>query len=257
MKLSPPPEAALAVGAASAQTAAMKLSLDPRAKLFILVLVNIFIITSPDLRTEALGVGLVALAVLAMGALKSFAKTVLMYAGMLGVLYLCGMFPSNPVSAVVSMIMVCFRKIAPTLFVAGGMIATTKVGELVSAMQKLRIPKPIVITFAVTLRFFPTAKEEFAAIRDAMRLRGIGLSAANVLARPLTVMECVLIPMMMRCATIAEELSAAAVTRGIETGGQRSSINELHMRLPDYLAPALFAALVVFSAMGGVQSLYR
>jgi energy-coupling factor transport system permease protein len=154
------------------------------------------------------------------------------------------------------MIMVCFRKIAPTLFFAGGMIATTKVGELVSAMQELRIPKPIVITFAVTLRFFPTAREEFAAIRDAMRLRGIGLSPANVLTRPLTVMECVLIPMMMRCATIAEELSAAAVTRGIESGGRRSSINELRMRLPDDLASVLFVALVVISAMGGVPLLY-
>jgi energy-coupling factor transport system permease protein len=235
----------------------MKLSLDPRAKLLILALINVFVITSPDLRTEALGVGLVALSILAMGAVKSFVKAVLMYAGMFAVLYLCGLFPNNPVSALVAMIMVCFRKIAPTLFFAGGMIATTKVGELVSAMQKLRIPKPVVITFAVTLRFFPTAKEEFAAIRDAMRLRGIGLSVGNMLTRPLTVMECVLIPMMMRCATIAEELSAAAVTRGIESGGKRGSINELRMRAPDYLASTLFTALGVFSVIGGVPLLYK
>jgi energy-coupling factor transport system permease protein len=234
----------------------VKLTFDPRAKLLILVIVNIFIITSPDLRTEAVGVGLIVLAVLAMGAWKSFVKAVLIYAGMLGALYLCGLFPNNLISALVSMILVCFRKIAPTLFFAGGMIATTKVGELVSAMQRLRIPKPIVITFAVTLRFFPTAKKEFAAIRDAMRLRGIGLSAGNVLTRPLTVMECVLIPMMMRCATIAEELSAAAVTRGIEAGGKRTSCNELRMRLPDYLASTLFAALAVFSQMGGVPLLF-
>ncbi|MDR2417564.1 MAG: energy-coupling factor transporter transmembrane protein EcfT [Treponema sp.] len=235
----------------------MRLSLDPRSKLLILVLVNIFIVTSPDLLTETAGVGLVALAVLAMGSPGSCVKAVLIYAGMLGILHLCGFFPNNPLSAVVSMIIICFRKIAPPLFFAGGMIATTKAGELVSAMQKLRIPKPIVITFAVTLRFFPTAKEEFAAIRDAMRLRGIGISAGNVLTRPLTVMECVLIPMMMRCATIAEELSAAAVTRGIESGGRRSSINELRMRLPDYIASALFVALVIFSAMGGVPLLLR
>jgi energy-coupling factor transport system permease protein len=235
----------------------MRLSLDPRAKLLILALVNAFIVTSPDIVTETVGVVLVAFAVLAMGSWESFVKVILIYAGMLGVLYVCGLFPNNFLSALVSMILICFRKIAPTLFFAGGMIATTKVGELVSAMQKLRIPKPIVITFAVTLRFFPTAKEEFAAIRDAMRLRGIGISAGNVLTRPLTVMECVLIPMMMRCAVIAEELSAAAVTRGIESGGKRSSINELCMRLPDYLASALFAALVVFSVMGGAPLLYR
>lgn len=235
----------------------MTLSLDPRAKLLILMLINIFILTSPDLLTEAAGVALVACAVLAMGSWKSFVKAILIYAAMLSAQYLCGLFPDNPLSAVVSMILICFRKIAPTLFFAGGMIATTKVGELVSAMQKLRIPKPVVITFAITLRFFPTAKEEFAAIRDAMRLRGIGISAGNVLTRPLTVTECVLIPMMMRCAVIAEDLSAAAVTRGIESKGRRSSIRDLRMRLPDYLASALFAALVVFSAAGGVPLLYR
>jgi energy-coupling factor transport system permease protein len=235
----------------------MRLSLDPRAKLLVLTLINIFVITSPDLLTEAVGVALVALAVLAMGAWRSFVKAILIYAGMLGALYLCGLFPNNLLSAFMSMILICFRKIAPTLFFAGGMIATTKVGELVSAMQKLRIPKPVVITFAVTLRFFPTAKEEFAAIRDAMRLRGIGISAGNVLTRPLTVVECVLIPMMMRCASIAEDLSAAAVTRGIESNGKRGSINELRMRLPDYLASVLFAALVIFSVMGGVPLLYR
>ncbi|MDR2360382.1 MAG: hypothetical protein LBD85_03750, partial [Oscillospiraceae bacterium] len=73
----------------------MKLRLDPRAKLAVLVLVNIFILTSPDLRTEAAGVALVALTVLAMGSVKSFVKAVLIYAGMLAVLSFCGMFPNN------------------------------------------------------------------------------------------------------------------------------------------------------------------
>jgi energy-coupling factor transport system permease protein len=235
----------------------MKRTLDPRAKLAVLVLVNAFILTSPDPLTEAVGIGCVVLTILAMGALRSSVKAVLIYAGMLAVLYLCSLFPDNLASAFVVMIAVCFRKIAPTLFFAGGMIATTKVGELVSAMQRLHIPKPVVITFAVTLRFFPTAREEFASIKDAMRLRGIGLSAENVLARPLTVMESVLIPMMMRCATIAEELSAAAVTRGIESGGRRTSVNELRMRARDWFVIVLFAALTVFSAMGGVPLLSR
>jgi energy-coupling factor transport system permease protein len=235
----------------------MKGRLDPRAKLAVLALINIFIITSPDPLTEAAGVALVALTVLAMGSARSFVKAVSFYAGMLAALYVCGLFPDNYLSAFVTMIAVCFRKIAPTLFFAGGMIATTKVGELVSAMQKLRIPKSVVITFAVTLRFFPTAKEEFASIKDAMRLRGIGLSAGNALTRPLTVMECVLIPMMMRCATIAEELSAAAVTRGIESGGGRTSAVELKMRMGDWVVVAVFLALTIFSAMGGAPLLSR
>jgi len=230
----------------------MKPILDPRTKLLILLLISVIVIASPDMRTEWIGVGIIVLTLVGMGAYRQALRSVLMYGGMLAVLYICGLFPDNVVSAFVLMLVVCFRKIAPPLFFASGMIATTKVGELVSAMQRLHIPKPIVITFAVTLRFFPAAKEEYASIKDAMRLRGIGVSAVNVLTRPLTVLESVLIPMMMRCATIAEELSAATVTRGIESNGRRTSINELKMRAFDGCIAAIFLVLTVFVFMGGV-----
>ncbi|MDR2197712.1 MAG: hypothetical protein LBO07_07125, partial [Coriobacteriales bacterium] len=51
---------------------AVRLALDPRTKLAVLVLISIFILTSPSLATEAVGVGLVALTVLAMGSVRSF-----------------------------------------------------------------------------------------------------------------------------------------------------------------------------------------
>jgi len=225
--------------------------LDPRTKLLVLVLISVSVIASPDMSTEWVYVGIIILTLVGIGAYRQVLRSVLMYGGMLIIVYLCGLFPDNVVSAFMIMIVACFRKIAPPLFFASGMIATTKVGELVSAMQRLHIPKPIVITFAVTLRFFPTVKEEYISIKEAMRLRGIGVSAVNVMTRPFTVMESVLIPMMMRCATIAEELSAATVTRGIESNGKRTSITELKMHPFDWCVVATFLALTVFVFMGG------
>ena len=207
------------------------------------------------MQSEWICIGVIFLTLIGMGAHRQALRCALIYTAFIGILFLCRLFPNSGLAALFSMITLTFRKIAPPLFFASGMIATTKVGELVSAMQKLRIPKPIVITFAVTLRFFPTAKEEYASIKDAMRLRGIGLSAANVLTRPLTVMESVLIPMMMRCATIAEELSAAAVTRGIESAGKRTSVTDLYMRAHDWSMMAVFLAMLLFFAMGGVSRL--
>ena len=232
-------------------------TLDPRTKLAVLLLVNVIVIASPDLHTEWVCVGVIVLSLLLMSAFRRAVRSVLTYAAMLGLMYICGLFPDSVVSAFVLMLIVCFRKIAPSLFIAGGMIATTKVGELVSAMQRIRIPKPIVITFAVTLRFFPAVREEYAGIKDAMRLRGIGVSFVNVLTRPLTVLESVMIPMLMRCATIAEELSAASVTRGIESAGRRTSYTELKMRAPDWAVITVFIALVAFTLMGGVSVLSR
>ena len=235
----------------------LKLTLDPRTKLFVLLIVSIVILVLPDLQSEWICMGVIILTLVCMKAYKQVLRSALIYGGLVGVLYICGLFPNSGFAAFFSMIAITFRKIAPPLFFASGMIATTKVGELISAMQKLRIPKSVVITFAVTLRFFPTAREEYASIKDAMRLRGIGVSAGNVLTRPLTVMESILIPMMMRCATIAEELSAAAVARGIESAGKRTSVTDLKMRVFDWLTMSAYLAMLIFFMMGGVSSLLQ
>ena len=230
---------------------------DPRTKLFILLIVSIVILILPDMQSEWICIGVIILTLIFMKAYKQALRSALIYGGLVAVLSLCGLFPDSALAAFFSMIAVTFRKIAPPLFFASGMIATTKVGELVSAMQKLLIPKSIVITFAVTLRFFPTAKEEYASIKDAMRLRGIGISAVNVLTRPLIVMESVLIPMMMRCATIAEELSAAAVARGIENSGKRTSITDIKMHTFDWATMSIYLAMLIFFMMGGVSILLQ
>jgi energy-coupling factor transport system permease protein len=224
----------------------MKVTLDPRVKLLILVLINIVVFASSDVRTEWLCMGIIVIALGAMGCWRQILRSLLFYAGMLAALYLCGLFPNNPLSAVMTMVIICFRKIMPTVFFASGMMATTKIGELVSAMQRLHIPKVIVIPFTVTLRFFPTAKEEFTMIRDAARLRGLRFS-----------MERTLVPMMLRCANIAEELSAAAVTRGIERAGKRTSMRELCLGAPDYVMGVVFLTLTIFSLMGGMPLLSR
>jgi energy-coupling factor transport system permease protein len=222
----------------------MKIAFDPRVKLLVLVLINVVVFVSPDLATELLCMGMIAVLLALMGCLHQLLRGLLVYAAMIGAFYLCGL-ADNFFTAFIGMIIICFRKIMPIVFYASGMMATTTVGDLVSALQKLRIPKVIIIPFTVTLRFFPTAKEEFAAIRDAARLRGLRFS-----------MERTLVPMILRCATIAEELSAASVTRGIESAGKRTSLHELHLRAPDFGLTAVFLALSILSVMGGAPILY-
>jgi energy-coupling factor transport system permease protein len=217
---------------------------DPRTKLMVLVLINIVIFAATDLATEWLCVGLIVLFLALIGCWKQLLRGLLCYTAMMGAMILCGLYDGF-LTAFVSMMVICFRKIMPTFLFASGLMATTKMGDLVSAMQRLHIPKAIVIPFAVTLRFFPTAREEFAAIRDAACLRGLRFS-----------MERTLVPMMLRCANIAEELSAAAVTRGIESAKKRTSMCELRIGIADFGMGAVFFALTIFSVMGGVPLLY-
>lgn len=233
----------------------MKLKLDPRTKMLLLVIINVVMFTSPDLATEWVCMGAIALLLVCMGAYRQAARGVILYCGMMAALWASQFLPAMP-AAVISMMVICFRKVVPALVFAAGLAATTKVGELISALQAMHVPKAVVVPFAVTLRFFPTVKEEYACIKDAMKLRGIGLSAKNLLTRPLTVAECVFVPMMMRCAGIAEELSAAAVTRGIDSEQPRTSMFTLSLRMGDAVGAMASVALIAVIAMGGVGALH-
>jgi energy-coupling factor transport system permease protein len=105
----------------------------------------------------------------------------------------------------------------------------------------------VVITFAVALRFIPTAREEFHHIGEAMKLRGKGITVRNMLTKPLATIENTLIPMMLRSATVAEELSAAAVTRGIDSSHRRTSFFLLRFGVFDVFCVLLFGSLAVIS----------
>jgi len=223
----------------------MILKLDPRTKLLILILINIIVFSNPDFQTELICIGFIAVLSLLIGAYKQALRGVL----------ICIFFPSI-LSGIISMMAICFRKLIPTMIFASALIATTKVSELICALQKIYVPKSIIIPFAVTLRFFPTAKEEFSCIKDAMKLRGIGINIRNIFTRPLTLIECIFVPMMLRCASIAEELSAASVARGIDSEHKRTSLCKLSLHVYDAIGAFVFAVLSVVSALGGIGILY-
>ena len=111
----------------------------------------------------------------------------------------------------------CFllRKMSPLIGVILLSLRSMSVSELMVGLQKLRCPKSTSLALAIALRFLPTIRQELSQIKDAMKTRGV----------PLT-MEYMLVPFMMRCVKIADELAAAAVTRAIENPAPRG------MRIP-------------------------
>lgn len=55
-------------------------------------------------------------------------------------------------------------------------------------------------------RFFPTVGEEYGSIADAMRMRGIRFGGG----KPAKMLEYRMVPLMISCVKIGDELSAAA-----------------------------------------------
>lgn len=178
-----------------------------------------------------------------MGQKKIVLKYLVFYVVIAAIQQLCIYLP-QAIETILSIFTLFIRVMIPVVLFASTFIATTKVSELIAAMYSLKIPRSITITFAMVLRFFPTFSEEIHNIYDAMKLRGIALSWKNVFTRPMLILEAIAIPIVMRSASIAEELSASAVTRGIDNPAQRTSFIQLKVHAKDWMVQrALWAGV--------------
>lgn len=111
------------------------------------------------------------------------------------------------------------------------------------------MPDELTIPMCVMFRFFPTVKEENTAIRAAMKMRGIGLGGGKAAQ----MLEYRLVPMISCSAKIGEELSAAALTKGLGKSRKRTNICRIGFRISDYLIFALAIATVVYWIAGVVS----
>ena len=112
-----------------------------------------------------------------------------------------------------------FSHMLPAYMMGYYTIITTTVSEFVSAMERMHLSQKLVIPMSVVLRFLPTIKEEYASIRDAMKMRNV-----LTIRTPLKVIEYTVIPLMMSIIKISEELSASALTRGLGGTAKRTNI---------------------------------
>ena len=199
------------------------LVIDTRIKLLLFILINFMVFGLKDFILGSVCFFFICILSCLMGQKKIVLKYLIFY---------------------VSIFTLFIRVMIPVVLFASTFIATTKVSELIAAMYSLKIPRSITITFAMVLRFFPTFSEEIHNIYDAMKLRGIALSWKNVFTRPVLILEAIAIPIVMRSASIAEELSASAVTRGIDNPAQRTSFIQLKVHAKDWMVLCFF--LVAF-----------
>ena len=133
----------------------------------------------------------------------------------------------------------------PILLYGQTFLRTTPVSEMVTGLYAIRVPRSFIITFAVAMRFFPTAKEEISHVRDAMSLRGIGFSWRNLKRRPRLVFEGFITPLLVRASTIAEELSAASITRGLDNPAPRTAFIKLNITVKDTFLTVIFTLLLI------------
>lgn len=224
----------------------MTLELDPRTKLFMLFVVSLVAMMSPTTPILwGIKIAMTMIPVVLLMTEKHMGSAMRFLALFVLALFLNFRCLSEQSQGVVAALLVGYCSIivqfSPPIITAWYVVRTTKIGEFVSAMQRMYMPDGITISLAVVMRFFPTIKEEYSSIRDAMKMREIMLGGGKVSK----MVEYRMIPLLFSCVNIGDELSAAAITRGLGGKERRTSINTLKMNLIDYLLMALFFVVLV------------
>ena len=106
----------------------------------------------------------------------------------------------------------------PGIAMGGYLVSTTTVSEFTAAMLRLHLSEKIIIPLSVMFRFFPTVMDEAVSIKNVGKM-----------------LEYRLVPLMTCCVKIGEELSAAALTRGLGGEVKRTNICKIGFHIQDYL----------------------
>ena len=217
---------------------------DPRTKLALLLCCVLCAMCAPNLTYQFALVVLIGLFAVVSGKVRYAVRGVLAY----GLVCLFTGWCMGVLTGTWRTMFVAFlgllHKVYACGMLAGVVIATTKVGEFLSAMARLHCPKKLTIPLAVMLRYLPTIREDWRFIKDAMALRDVSPTLWGFLKAPAMTVNCIYVPLLTAASKAADELSIASVTRGIEAPHPRTCLVELHMGAADWLVMLVFAALL-------------
>ncbi len=216
--------------------------IDPRTKIVLLLLCVLSATMAPSLLYEMVLVMMIALFGIACRKVRysivGAAIYIIIYYLTLGAMHLDG-----TLQAMLIAFLGLVHKVYPCGIMSGIILSTTKVGEFLSAMNCIHASKKIVIPMAVMLRYVPTIREDWSFIKDAMKMRDVSPSLKGFLTHPSMTVECLYVPLMMSASKAADELTVAAVTRGIENPKPRTSLVQIGFGAADLIVVICFLAI--------------
>lgn len=166
-------------------------------------------------------------------------KSAVLYATIYMAAFLGELFLVSRVTGFLNFIIVAFcglfSRFMPGIAMGSYLVNSTTVSEFMAAMERMHLSQKISIPLSVMFRFFPTVGEEYSAIGDAMRMRGISFGGR----KPAKMLEYRMVPLMVSCVKIGDELSAAALTRGLGAPTKRTNICRIGFGVFDAVAIAL------------------
>ncbi len=221
------------------------MKLDPRTKLFILAFTGILIFMNNRIEVELLFLLTPFVLFLVLREFTFVLKQIVIFLFLLSVqLFLTPVLPPS-MGGIIYIFSMYIRKLIPCVMLGKYIITTTKVSEFMAALNKMNVPKGFSIALTISLRYFPAMKEEWSYIKDAMLLRGISSSFFGFLKSPLRTLEYVYVPMLVSASRISDEITQAAITRGIDHVNRRTCITKVAFTIRDLIIFMLYIVILI------------
>ena len=218
--------------------------LDPRTKLLILSITSISVFLNESIVIECLFTAIPVFLLLQAKEFRTASRYGILFIVLMMVQLLVILKLPVTIGGIIYMFDVYIRKLIPCFMLGAFLIRTTKVSSFLAAFSRLHLPKGFTIALSVTLRYFPTMAEEWNYIKDAMALRGIAVSFTGFLRHPVKIMEYVYVPMLVSASKISDEITQAAITRGIDHAGRRSCMEKVCFSIQDALIVTIYIGVM-------------
>lgn len=210
------------------------LKLDPRTKLLLLITISVLVLGGVGSDHLPLLVPLLCLLVFGLLLTARKYRAAFFYLAVYSCAYFAAVWILPHLSGFPYFLLLgsagIFSRVMPGVAMGAYVVGTTTVSEFTAAMQKMHVSEKIIIPMSVMFRFFPTVGEEFASINAAMRMRGIRFGGGKIGK----MLEYRLVPLLTCSAKIGEELSAAALTRGLGGEIRRTNICKIGFHAQDW-----------------------
>jgi len=228
------------------------LLLDPRTKLLLLITMTVFVLGGAGSTVLwFINPCLCILPLVLLLSSKKF-KTAVIYVVVYSTMYFLFYYFGPKTTGIVNFLLLgtagILTRFMPGIMMGIYVVSTTTVSEFTAAMLRMHVSEKLIIPLSVMFRFFPTVADEFSSINAAMRMRGVSFGGKNAGK----MLEYRLIPLLTCSSKIGEELSAAALTRGLGGDVRRTNVCDIGFRFQDVIMMLVCAVPFVLLAISGL-----
>ena len=220
-------------------------SLDPRTKFFILIIANLLLLFHLNTVSTNLFIILLVVLLILLGRISVGIKLALIYV----ISFAISMVNSeNGIIVLLSYLAFSLNLMLPCIYSGVLLCTTTTPSQAVAALRKAKISEKIIVPLCVLMRFFPSLAQEIIHIHNAMKIRGL-VTVGTIIKNPSLAFEHYIIPVMMSASNSAQDLTVAAICKGIENKNPHSCLETIKMTFYDILVILAFVSVIIVGFM--------